>query len=634
MIWKRATRLGSTVWAITPLEWRYRVPRVLKDRLVNPHVYAPVRFDPSRVQVRLRSLWGEQTQAVIERVQNQGLVEAAARDAAIASTQRGDLRWMGDDALCFDSPCPHWTALPGYPAWPSGPAHRIAINKGSATHGDVRRIWNLGKCWHWPLLAAAAKDGNVEARERLLEQWYDFIASNPVGEGIQWAPELETAERALNWILTLMLLDPHDEEEVAPIFGALFDHGSFLHKRLTRWSWNHLIGEACVLTLLATLAPEPQKTLWMDAASSALRKRLPSLLTAGGCYAEKSPSYAFLVYQYLALARPCLPAADQAWLTPRVQALGRALSQLAIDEGTLPALGDEDDATLLVFPPRPMSLWRHPIQALEPVPVQTLQDRCCAPEGWGVLGFRSGAIQVRLNADNPAIRKGIAPHVHDDVLQTLVWHQHRPVLLDAGTYSYTLDPSTRWAYRGPEAHNAPILKDQPCGIPFGTFRWKRVPRGTPIGLEEKPGYAHASAMRNDGLATRHVLAFAGRVVVILDVLSDHPARYTWRFATPSAVHEQREGWVGDTHARVISTGTAPRLSWSTSAVSHRYGMTTEVPSLSYDVRASHCALVLTLEGPPAWSQLCPDGTLLLEAGEQRWQIHASLQEVSATMDVP
>lgn len=634
VIWARVKNLGSTLGAITALEWRYRVPRVLKDRLVNPHVYTPVPCDPSRVQVRLRSLWGEQTAKLIQRVQSQGLIEPAARAAAIASTLRGDLAWMGDDALCFDSPCPQWTTLPGYPAWPSGPAHRIAINKGSAVHGDVRRIWNLGKCWHWPLLAAAAKDGNPEARERLFEQWYDFIASNPVGQGIQWAPELETAERALNWILTLMLLDPYEEEEIAPILEALFDHGSFLHKRLTRWSWNHLIGEACVLTLLATLAPEPQKTLWLDAASNALRKRLPKLITPEGFYAEKSPPYSFLAYQYLVLARPCLPAEDQAWLRPRIHALGHALSQLAIDEGTLPPLGDEDDATLLVFPPRPMSLWRHPIQALEPVPVQTLQDRCCAPEGWGVLGFRSGAIQVRLNADNAAIEKGIAPHVHDDVLQTLVWHQHRPVLLDGGTYSYTLDPTTRWAYRGPEAHNAPRVKDHPCGIPFGTFRWKRVPRGAALGLKEKPGYAHASAARRDGLATRHVLAFEGRVVIILDVLQNYPARYTWRFEPSSSAMNRGEGWVGDTHARVISTGTNPPLSWSTSPASHRYGKTSNVPSLSYEIEASHCALVLTLEGPPVWSQLCPDGTLLLEVGEQRWQIHGTPQEVTATMDVP
>ena len=631
---KRLSKVWTTLRAITFLEWRYRVPRVLKDRLVNPHRYEPVSCPASEFRLRLGSLWGKDTQPLLSSILSQGLLEPSSREAAVASTQRGDLRWMGDDALCFDSPCPQWSQLPGFPAWPSGPSHRIAINQGSATHGDVRRIWNLGKCWHWPLLAWAAREGNLNARERLLEQWYDFIASNPVGEGILWAPELETAERALNWIVTLMILEDYEDDEVAPLLAALFDHGSFLHRRLTRWSWNHVIGEACVLTLLATLAPEPQKSLWLKASSTVLRRRVPALLSPSGFYGEKSPPYAFLVYQYLALAGPCLPTEDQAWLNPRLQALGQALSQLAIDEGTLPPLGDEDDATLLVFPPRSVSLWRHPIQTLKPLPVQAQRDRWVAPEGWGVLGFRSGALQVRLNADNPAIDRFIAPHVHDDVLQVLVWHHHRPVLIDGGTYSYTLDPKIRWAYRGPKAHNAPLLPDAPCGIPFGTFRWRRVPRGEALGGEEQSGQAHASATRRDGLATRHVLAFEGRVVVILDVIKTGTANYCWRFAPPSPQHTRREGWVGDTHVRVLCSGGAPALVWGNAPASFEYGRALEVPALSYAIKGSWCALVLTLEGPPVWSQLVPDGTLLLEVGNQRWQVHGNLEGLTATLDAP
>jgi hypothetical protein len=63
-------------------------------------------------------------------------------------------------------------------------------------------------------------------------------------------------------------------------------------------------------------------------------------------------------------------------------------------------------------------------------------------------------------------------HAHADALSVQLSRGRRPVLVDAGTYTYS-DPSTRNYFRGAFAHSVAIIDEVPPSVPAGAFSWLR-----------------------------------------------------------------------------------------------------------------------------------------------------------------
>jgi len=582
--------------SLTRLEWRYRIVRALGDKLTPVHHVAPVEVEPAEVLRRLRSLWGPETGNLLQAI-------------------RANL----DDAPAMnEAPC--WDQLPGKEAWPHTPSHRIDLHGLAATRGDVRHIWNVGKVWHWPHLAVH------DQHERLREEWRTFIDRCPVGYGVQWAPELEAAERALNWMVTLALLDtPAPDEWRAPI-QALLQHGAFLHKRMTRWSWNHCIGEASVLAMLATLAPEPLATRWRTRAVHALTERCATLIDGDGAYGERSPTYSFLVWQYLTLALPSLPHETQDALKPRVRALGVSLAALAHRDGTLPHLGDADDAVLLTYPPRPIALHEHPAwtQPTEDVDSVNTVDGIRALPGYGVTRCTKGRTEVLLKWDNPPSRDGASPHVHDDVLQALVRFDGEDVLLDGGTYSYTEDPTLRAALRDARGHNAPRIEGPSSGVSLSTFRWRRIPRGVALEQGTRSPYL-VSGRREDGLAERHILTLEEGLVLIADRVMK-PSETSWRMAQSIlAMHEH--SWSIGTHQAHLWMQQPGEVQIGERTTSLAYGERFEAPTLEVGSAGGWQALLIAQGQAETTLSATTEDALTVTRGSRSWQIILSGSKV-------
>ncbi len=598
MIRDRLQRLTVLTRAVHPVEWRRRLPRMVRDRIWWSGALPQIDADPALVLRRVVAL------PFARAVRARGLPED--HDGAVRRTLAGDLAWLGDPELAEVGVSPRWDALPGRPEWPSGPSRRLDLYAGSPVHGDVRRLWVLGKHLHFPVLAAS---DDPAARALLLRQWRSFVAHAPVGHGVQWRSELECAERALSWVVTLGLLAP-EAHEVADLVDALLAHGAFLSERLTTWSWNHCIGEASVLAVLACLAPSPWSLRWRRRAVDALRDRVSMLVDSEGAYGEQSPPYGFLVLQYLRIAAEVLPARDARWLVERTDRMAAALASVAWEDGTLPRVGDVDDATLLLYPPRDVSLGDHPVFSWGSPAPGTARDRTLHVEGYGLTAFRLGEAEAVLNCDNRPLAGTVAPHVHDDVLQLSLRVRGAPVIVDRGTWSYTQDPERRWRYRGPEGHNGPEVDGRPTSAPWGPFRWSRLARGRPVEHRERSQFTVASARRRDLAATRHVV-LTSRFLVVLDG-TDGAARTRWRFAASAGSEFGPWAEVGDVAVRVVALRGDATVAWGVEPWSPYYGI--ERDGAVLDVRAT---------GP--W-------TALVVAFEQRPEVHIDQGGLALALD--
>ena len=97
---------------------------------------------------------------------------------------------------------------------------------------DVKFPWELSRCQHWlPLAQACRLTGDMRYAAEILDQHDDFMASNPVGLGVNWTCTMDVALRALNWTLAIELIhgDPRvDHRRLRAVYASLFEHGHFI----------------------------------------------------------------------------------------------------------------------------------------------------------------------------------------------------------------------------------------------------------------------------------------------------------------------------------------------------------------------------------------------------------------------
>jgi hypothetical protein len=63
-------------------------------------------------------------------------------------------------------------------------------------------------------------------------------------------------------------------------------------------------------------------------------------------------------------------------------------------------------------------------------------------------------------------------HAHADALSIVLTLGHRPLLVDPGTPTYTMDPALRDESRSSESHNTITIDNQSSAVPRGPFQWK------------------------------------------------------------------------------------------------------------------------------------------------------------------
>jgi len=400
--------------------------------------------------------------------------------------------------------------------------------------GDVKYVWELNR---HEFLIDVAKAFYLTGDSRYARSVFRTIESwaqeNPYLQGVNWAGPLEVAVRSLAWLWAYQFVRGWQDVSAAlhwELIQAFYQHGAYLHRHLEFYSApnNHLVGEAAALYLLGSFFPEfDESPAWRRLAWGILAVEPEKQFYEDGGSKEHSNYYHHYCLGFFLLAM--LTRLRQGQPVPEVmrQRLEAALSfsmWMTTPDGTVPRVGDGDDARSIRFTDAPFwdfrsmlglgavvfhrpdmkavarsfsedALWLlgpaayETYQALPAqVPAETSRvfptsGYVILRSGWGRddhhLCFDAGPLGDGLyTADVPAFSHG-----HADMLSLCLSAFGKPLLVDAGFYTFSGSPVWNRYCRDVQGHNT-ISVDGASPAKFNVAgAWSCVARPGPIHWE-------------------------------------------------------------------------------------------------------------------------------------------------------
>ncbi len=403
----------------------------------------------------------------------------------------GRIDWHFDPVSGRRSPATFWTRVPFLDPWV----------------GDHKVIWELNRHQHWLALGRAAwLTGDSRYVHNVCEQLESWLQANPPLTGINWSSMLELGFRCLSWIWALHLCAALDEVGDATWFIDLLEGLDRQLDHIARhlsvyFSPNtHLLGEALALYVGGRVVPELRSAArWERIGRDLLVREGERQVHSDGGHVELSTHYHRYTLDFyllaLAVARKTGdPAA--AVFEETVSRLATFCRALADDRGHLPTIGDDDGGTLFPICGRSAAnasaslalaaafldrgdlpvgaapeevLWMAggDASALPRTAGPTPGSRLFPETGYAVL--RSAASHAILDTGRHGFLNG--GHAHADALSLVLSVGGRPLLIDPGTVTYTMDPSLRDRFRSTAMHNTVTVDGRPQSVPSGPFHW-------------------------------------------------------------------------------------------------------------------------------------------------------------------
>jgi hypothetical protein len=385
--------------------------------------------------------------------------------------------------------------------------------RGDGSLGDIKFPWELSKHQYFFTLGKSGwLQTASEPAAEIIRQIDDWIAANPYQRGIHWISALESGTRAVSWILAY----PFFSERCDAAFRrrwlvSLAEHMRFVERHLSfsQFANTHLVGEAATLVVGGLFLDCRHSARWVETGLRILEREIQRQVTADGVHAEQSVSYHrfFLDHYYLVAA--LLAARGKSFSTAtlaRMEAMTRFLMHVVFPNGSAPAFGDGDSARGLwvhagaagdyrallalgavlfdradfkaVAGPAPEELlWlfgRDGVRRYGALAAQLPQQTSVgfSDAGYYVLREGWGAEDAMLVFDCGPLGFGPAAHGHADALSVQLCVAGYPYFVDAGTFSYNLDPSWRDAFRGTRAHNTVDVDGLEQSTPGGRMAWR------------------------------------------------------------------------------------------------------------------------------------------------------------------
>jgi hypothetical protein len=470
-------------------------------------------------------------------------------------------------------------------------------------HGDHKVIWEINRHQHWLSLARAYHlSGDARYYAAVVEQLESWMAANPPLQGINWASMLELGFRSISWMWALHFFASaatHDRVDAAPwtvdLLLGLDRQLSQIERNLSQYfSPNtHLTGEALALYVTGCALPELRGSQRRTSIGrQVLLRQIGRQIHADGGHAELSAHYHryttdFYLLALLAARAAADPAATVFEETAR--RLAGYLRTLADDEGRLALLGDDDGGKL--FPICGRSPWDcrdtlaaaaaildDPSLAVSEMPEEVfwlcaglpLEDRAYEPSvrlsaALADTGYyvsrTTGGDHLVFDAGHHGFLNG--GHAHADALSIVLTVRGRPLLVDAGTGTYTMDPQLRDLFRSTAMHNTVVVNGRSQSQTRGAFHWHTVAnaRATLWHSQQRFDYAEG---RHDGyrpiVHARGVLALHGLGWIVIDHLlgsEEATADAFWH------VHPDWEASARDGNILFESSGSVAALGSST-----------------------------------------------------------------------
>jgi hypothetical protein len=379
--------------------------------------------------------------------------------------------------------------------------------------GDHKVVWELSR--HNALVTLAQAHwctGDPRYAEHCLDLLVSWLDANPPKRGVHWSSSLEMAFRSIAWIWILALLDKVIRPELRQrMLSYIVIAGRHIERHLSTWfSPNtHLTGEALGLFFIGTALPHCRDAArWQRLGSQILLEWLDRHVRPDGTYVEQSTWYhrytTDFYLQFLILAeRAGMPLRSN--LQRALSGLLDYLMWISRPDGTMPLIGDDDGGRLLFLDERtahdarsPLAIGaslfgRSDLAAVAGVPSSELvwllgksgldafsritpelpaSNACWFRDG-GTAVLRSGwdasASVLTIDAGPHGFMN--AGHAHADALSIDLTIGGTPVLVDPGTYTYTVSPDWRDRFRETAMHNAVTVDGCSSATVAGPFQW-------------------------------------------------------------------------------------------------------------------------------------------------------------------
>jgi hypothetical protein len=541
---------------------------------------------------------------------------SAAADAAALADQviRGRYALLGYSDLDFGSP-PDWHFDPvhhrhsPHSYWASVPYLNPAL-------GDHKVIWEVNRHQHWLTLGRAhALIGDGRYYEEMTRQLASWLDTNPPLFGINWASMLELAFRSLSWLWALEFFAGKASSAasstpwIVDLLVALDRQLTHVEQNLSRYfSPNtHLSGEALALYVAGLSLPELASSAhWADIGRQVLVTEATRQVNADGGHAELSFHYHRYSTDFYLLALIVARRAGDvaaAAFENAARAQARFLRAITDDKGRRPAIGDDDGGQLFPITGRASEdcadtlataavLLGEPALAVGTAPEETwwltgaaaqMLDGRPRESHWPSVALPDSGYFVIRNDRGDHLVFDAGPqgylnggHAHADALSFVLTVGGRPLLIDPGAATYTMDPPTRDAFRTTAMHNTLVVGGKPQAVPRGPFHWHSTVSARAAMWRSAEGCAYVEG-RHEAYAprrhTRSLLAVDGVGWWILDHL-DGPgqidARCHWHVHPDWTLNSEDELSVACHHpdgarttllssvpVRVIPPGAAP-----------------------------------------------------------------------------
>ena len=441
----------------------------------------------------------------------------AARTSAVARGDRtlgGEYDLLGYRALSYGR----------VPDWHLDIVHRRHAPRGfwadvpylDPACGDHKIIWELNRHQHWMSLGRAYwLDGNPAYACAFVDQLYSWLDANPPLGGVNWASMLELGFRSISWMWALEFFADADPSIAGgrpwrlDLLTGLDRQLRHIAQNLSRYfSPNtHLTGEALALYAVSLALPELRESRTRAAIGREvlLQESRRQILPDGG-HAERSTHYHRYSTDFYLLAtivaRRCGDPAAAAFAASAA-AQARVLRTLADERGGLQTIGDDDggqlfamcgtapadvrttlavaaevvgEPSLAVSGPTEESSWvtgQRPAAGARAIAIASSPARWPSrllPDSGYFVARARGELAIFDAGDHGFLNGG---HAHADALSIVATVGSKPLLIDPGTGTYTMDRALRERLRSGRMHNTVLVDGAEHTAARAAFHWKK-----------------------------------------------------------------------------------------------------------------------------------------------------------------
>ncbi|WP_417832087.1 heparinase II/III domain-containing protein [Terasakiella sp.] len=381
--------------------------------------------------------------------------------------------------------------------FPSNISHKqwnlFEMRPGNA---DVKYPWELGRLQHWPLLAQAyVLSGDFKYAREISDQLKDFMASNPIGIGVNWTCTMDVAIRAGNMAIAFDILRecnfPFEKTFWDEAYKTLFEHGDFIYRNLENHyevTSNHFLSNVAGLYIMANAFSDLEAGQeWGKFCHDAYEKEIIAQVLPDGADYESSVPYHRLVTELFMSGYRMAQLRDEPLSEGYAKVLTKMLdflSTLTRPDGRMPQIGDADDGRLHIFTdygrwdrqdarhlygPASVLLkndtWQSYLKSEDEARWETFWwgldtstiKKTNTPER--VAHFADAGLSLNYANNNWLLinnaivgTKGFGNHKHNDLLSFELHLSGTPFVVDPGSYVYTSDFAARNHFRSTRSH--------------------------------------------------------------------------------------------------------------------------------------------------------------------------------------